>query len=95
MPVYVYRCVSCGNTQEEKRTMAEREDPVLCNQCYSLCVYQFSLPFLITQPFHLRDGWRPKTSGRELMEQARKEEQEYEALYETAAYDEPDNDIIS
>ena len=38
MPNYEYQCESCGSLWEERRNLAQRDEPFACKQCDSQCV---------------------------------------------------------
>ena len=48
MPTYPYKC-KCGHVQEEKRTVAERDNAPTCARCGAKMARQF-----VTAPFRVR-----------------------------------------
>lgn len=82
MPYYTYYCRSCERKIVVTRRMSDLSDPYYCPSCAGQMSLFFTPPQLITQPFHLREGWRPRGSVKELIEQAKQEEAEYERSYE-------------
>ena len=44
MPIYDFSCTICGNTQESIRSIADRFQGPVCEQCGGLMEYQLSAP---------------------------------------------------
>lgn len=54
MPLYSYKCGVCSHKQDELRTIAKRNDLVLCEKCGSVCNRNFD---------HCRTITRTKSRG--------------------------------
>lgn len=79
---YLFRCPKCGELTRARRTIATRNDAPDCPTCVLTMQRQFSIPQLITQPFHLTDENNPYPglSGKEVVEEMKREDREYEKV---------------
>jgi putative FmdB family regulatory protein len=63
MPLYDYRCASCGNFREI-RPMAESGTPRACPSCGTSCARLLSAPFLAGNDQNGQGGNRRTPQGR-------------------------------
>lgn len=84
MPRYLFRCWCCGELTLERRSVEQRNDPADCPNCMmqASANREFSVPQLITQPFHLAEDNNPYPglSGTDVVAEMKREDAEYEKL---------------
>ena len=60
MPIYTYKCQSCGNEADKLRKVLERDEPILCSKCGGNSVHITAVP---SPPKFNGKGWTEKFHG--------------------------------
>lgn len=63
MPIYVYRCSTCGRVAEKLRKMADIDTPLFCSECEQTADTKPMKRIPAASNYAFKKGWIPTSDG--------------------------------